>query len=471
MSDVTAVLLAAGNGTRMKSDLVKVMHPIAGKPMIGHIVDNVRRAGLDDIILVVGYQQERIRAYLGDSVRYAVQAEQLGTGHAVQQAAPLIDEAEGGHVLIMYGDNPFIGPELIQRLIRAHVDAGAAATLLTAEVSNPGMLGRILRDPATGAFLGSVEYKDATPEQRQIREIWPGIVIFRRQGFTSLLGRLDRNNAQREYYLPQAWEILLREGEKVQALLAATEAEALAPNDRVEWARAEAQLRRMINERHMRAGVTIINPDATYIDAEVEIGRDTVIWPFTFLQGRTRIGRNCTIGPMSTIVASTVDDGCVVQQSVVEESYVGPGCRIGPMAHLRPGCELEGEVEVGNYAELKKAKVGRGVKCHHHSYLGDATIGARANIGAGTITANYNGVEKFRTEIGEGAFIGTNVNLIAPISVGDGALVAAGSTVGPRVEIPADALVVERAPVVVKEGRVAKLKAAWRARKEKREGV
>jgi len=471
MSDVTAVLLAAGNGTRMKSDLVKVMHPIAGKPMIGHIVDNVRQAGLDDIIVVVGYQQERIRAYLGDSVRYAVQTEQLGTGHAVQQAAPLIDEAADGHVLIMYGDNPFIGPELIQRLIRAHVEAGAAATLLTAEASNPGMLGRILRDPATGAFLGSVEYKDATPEQRQIREIWPGVVLFRRKGFTSLLGRLDRNNAQREYYLPQAWEILLREGEKVQALMAATEAEALAPNDRVEWARAESQLRRMINERHMRQGVTIVNPDATYIDAEVEIGRDTVIWPFTFLQGRTRIGRNCTIGPMSTIVASTVEDGCVVQQSVVEESVVGPGCRIGPMAHLRPGCELEGDVEVGNYAELKKAKVGRGVKCHHHSYLGDATIGPRANIGAGAITANYNGIEKFRTEIGEGAFIGTNVNLIAPISVGEGALVAAGSTVGPRVEIPADALVVERAPVVVKEGRVAKMKAAWRARKEKREGV
>lgn len=470
MSDVTAVLLAAGNGTRMKSDLVKVMHPIAGKPMIGHIVDNMRQAGLDDIIVVVGYQQERIRAYLGDSVRYAVQAEQLGTGHAVQQAAPLIDEAKGGHVLILYGDNPFIGPELIQRLIRAHVDAGAAATLLTAEVSEPGMLGRILRDPATGAFLGSVEYKDATPEQRQIREIWPGVVLFRRQGFTALLGRLDRNNAQREYYLPQAWEILLREGEKVQAVMA-TEAEALAPNDRVEWARAEAQLRRMINERHMRQGVTIINPDVTYIDAEVEIGRDTVIWPFTFIQGKTQIGRNCTIGPMSTIVASTVEDGCVVQQSVVEESFVGPGCRIGPMAHLRPGCELEGEAEVGNYAELKKAKVGRGVKCHHHSYLGDATIGARANIGAGTITANYNGIEKFRTEIGEGAFIGTNVNLIAPISVGDGALVAAGSTVGPRAEIPADALVVERAPVVVKEGRVAKMKAAWRARKEKREGV
>ncbi|MEW8979497.1 MAG: bifunctional UDP-N-acetylglucosamine diphosphorylase/glucosamine-1-phosphate N-acetyltransferase GlmU [Symbiobacterium sp.] len=471
MSDVTAVLLAAGQGTRMKSDLVKVMHPIAGKPMLGHVVDNLRRAGLEDIIVVVGHQQERIRAYLGNSVRYAVQEQQLGTGHAVLQAAPLIDEAAGEHVLVLYGDQPFIGPELIRRLIRAHVEAGAACTLLTAEVSNPAMLGRILRDRETGAFVGSVEYKDATPEQRQIREIWPGVVMFRREGFTGLLRRLDRNNAQGEYYLPQAWEFLLRAGEKVQALPLATEEEALAPNDRVQMAQAEARLRRMINERHMLNGVTIINPDATYIDEEVEIERDTVIWPFTFLRGKTRIGRNCQIGPMSTVVDSTIDDGSTVMQSVVEESYVGPNCRIGPMAHLRPGCYLEGEAEIGNYAELKKAKVGRGVKCHHHSYLGDATIGARANIGAGTITANYNGIEKFHTEIGAGAFIGTNVNLIAPITVGEGALVAAGSTVGPRAQIPADALVVERAPVVVKEGRVARMKEAWRKRKENREGV
>jgi len=471
MSDITAILLAAGHGTRMKSDLIKVLHPIAGKPMIGHIVDNMRRAGLDDIVVVVGYQQERVRAYLGDSVRYAVQAEQLGTGHAVLQAAELIDATEGGHVLVMFGDNPFIGPELIQRLIREHVEAGAAATLLTAEVSDPGALGRILRDPATGEFLGSVEYKDATPEQRRIREIWPGVVLFRRAGFTALLNRLDRSNAQKEYYLPQAWEILLREGEKVQALMLASEEEALAPNDRVELARAEARLRRLINERHMRNGVTIINPDATYIDEDVEIGRDTVIWPFSFIHGKSVIGPNCKIGPMTTIVSSTVEEGSVVEQSVVEQSYVGPGCRIGPMAHLRPGCELEGGAEIGNYAELKKAKVGRGVKCHHHSYLGDATIGAGANIGAGTITANYNGVEKFRTEIGDGAFIGTNVNLIAPIKVGDGALVAAGSTVGPRLEIPADALVVERAQAVIKEGRVAKLKEAWRQRKMKREGT
>lgn len=471
MSDVTAILLAAGHGTRMKSDLIKVMHPIAGKPMVGHAVDNIRKAGIDDIVVVVGYQQERLREYLGDGVKYAVQSEQLGTGHAVAMAAEYIDAKQGGHVLIMYGDNPFIGPEIITRLLQRHIETDSACTLLTAEVSNPGSLGRILRDPATGRFLGSVEYKDATPEQRQIKEIWPGVVLFKREGFTSLLKRLDRNNAQQEYYLPQAWEFLVREGKPVHVALEAKEEDAIAPNDRVELARAEARFRRMINERHMRNGVTIINPDATYIDAEVEIDRDTVIWPFTFIHGKTRIGRNCKIGPMSTIVASTIADNVKVEQSVVEESYVGAGCKIGPMAHLRPGCELEGDVEVGNYAELKKAKVGRGVKAHHHSYLGDVTIGERANIGAGAITANYNGIEKFRTTIGNEAFIGTNVNLIAPISVGDGALVAAGSTVGPDKVIPAEALVVERAEQVIKEGYAAKLKAKWRARKMNREGV
>ncbi len=471
MSDVTAVLLAAGHGTRMKSDLIKVMHPIAGKPMVGHAVDNLRKAGLDDIVVVVGYQQERIRAFLGDRVSFAVQTEQLGTGHAVAQASEHIDSRQGGHVLILYGDNPFIGPAVIERLIKRHVESNASATLLTAEVTNPGGLGRVIRDPATGRFLRSVEFKDATPEQRLIKEIWPGVVIFKREGFTNLLKRLDRNNKQNEYYLPQAWEILVNDGQPVEVALEAREEDAIAPNDRVELARAEARFRREINERHMLNGVTIIDPNTTYIDEDVEIGRDTVIWPFTFIHGKSVIGSHCKIGPMSSLQGVRIADHVKVEQSVVEESDVGPGCKIGPMAHLRPGCELEADVEVGNYAEMKKARVGRGVKSHHHSYLGDVTIGEKTNIGAGVITANYNGIEKFKTEIGREAFIGTNVNLIAPIKVGDGALVAAGSTMGPDKEIPADALAVERAAQVIKEGYAAKLKARWRARKMNREGV
>lgn len=468
MTDVTVVILAGGHGKRMKSNVIKVMHPIAGKPMVGHALDNVRRAGFADLVVVVGFQHERVREYLGDRVKYAYQAEQLGTGHALLQAAPYIDAKQGGHVLVVLGDNPFLGPEVIHRLVERHTESGASATLLTAEVSNPFGLGRVIRDPETNRFLRIVEEKDATPEQKRITEIWPGVVMFRREGLTGLLNRLDNNNAQREYYLPQTVEILVREGELVEAALEASEDEAIAPNDRVKLAEAEARIRWRILERHMLNGVTIIDPKSTFIDEDVEIGQDTTIWPFTFIQGKSVIGSECKIGPSSTIVDSQIAVGSCVEQSVVEESVVGPNCRIGPMAHLRPGCELEAEVEVGNYAELKKAKVGRGVKCHHHSYLGDVTIGEKANIGAGVITANYNGFEKFKTEIGAGAFIGTNVNLIAPLNVGAGALIAAGSTVKENTEIPADALVVERSEQVVKEGVAAKLRARNKARRARK---
>jgi bifunctional UDP-N-acetylglucosamine pyrophosphorylase/glucosamine-1-phosphate N-acetyltransferase len=463
MSDVTVIVLAAGQGTRMKSNLIKVMHPIAGKPMIGHVVDNAVQAGFDDIVVVVGYQQERVRAYLGDRVKYAVQEAQLGTGHALMQAASFIDAKQGGHVLVLLGDNPFLGPEVIRALMDRHMQSGAHATLLTARVSNPYGLGRVVRDPASGRFVRLVEEKDATPEEKQITEIWPGVVIFRREGLTGVLNRLDNNNAQREYYLPQTLEILIRDGKLVDAALLASEEDAIAPNDRVQLAEAEARFRQRILRRHMLNGVTIIDPKSTFIDEEVEIGRDTVIWPFTFIQGKTVIGSNCKIGPMSTIVSSHIADGVRIEQSVVEESVVGENCRIGPMAHLRPGCELASDVEIGNFAELKKATVGQGVKCHHHSYLGDVTVGDRANIGAGVITANYNGVEKFRTEIGRQAFIGANANLVAPITIGDGALVAAGSTV--TKSVPADALAVERAELVVKEDGAAKLRARYQARK------
>ena len=467
MSDVTAVLLAAGQGTRMKSKLIKVMHPIAGKPMIGHVVDNVYAAGLSDVVVVVGFQQERLREYLKDRVAYAVQAQQLGTGHAVLQAERHIDAKRGGHVLIMLGDNPFIGPDVIRRLLDRHVSTGARATILTARVSDPTGLGRVVRDPASGRLARIVEEKDASPEIKRINEIWPGVAIFRRDGFTDLLKRLDNNNAQREYYLPQTFELLVGDGEPVEVALEATEEEAMAPNNRVQLAEAEARFRWRILERHMLNGVTIIDPKSTFIDEEVEIGRDTTIWPFTFLQGKTVIGSDCKIGPGTTIVSSRIADGCRVEQSVVEESVVGPECQIGPMSHLRPGCELEGGVEVGNYAELKKAKVARGVKCHHHSYLGDVTIGERANIGAGVITSNYNGVEKFRTKIGDEAFVGTNVNLVAPITVGDAALVGAGSTI--TKDVPAGALAVERAEIVIREGGALRLKAKYRARKEQQQ--
>lgn len=455
METVTGVVLAAGGGTRMKSDLIKVLHPVAGRPMVSHVVTNARKVGVEEIVVVVGPQHEKVRACLGDSVRYVQQGRPLGTGHAVLEAAPVFD-GEDGHVLVLFADNLFIGPEVIQRLIDRHLTTGARATLLTAKVSNPFGLGRVLRDEQ-GNCVGMVEEKDATPAQKLVNEIWPGMIMFRRKGLRELLGRLDNNNAQREYYLPQAVTLLLQDGEKVEIACEATEEDVLAPNDRVQLAQAEALARKRIAQRLMLSGVTMIDPSTTYIDDEVEIGRDTTIWPFTFIRGRTVIGSGCTIGPNATVDSADIADGVTVDQSVVESSRVGPGCRIGPYAHLRAGCDLEADVEVGNYAEMKKAKVARGVKMHHHGYLGDVTVGEQVNIGAGAITSNYDGVSKWPTVIEAGAFVGTNANLVAPITVGASGFVAAGSTVNR--DVPAGALAIARARQENKEGYVERLRA------------
>lgn len=455
MEPVTGVVLAAGAGSRMKSDLIKILHPVAGRPMVSHVVANARKVGVEEIIVVVGAQHEQVRACLGDSVQYVQQGKPMGTGHAVLQAAPLF-HGEDGHVLVLFGDNLFIGPDVIQRLMDRHLTTGARATLLTARVSNPFGLGRILRDEQ-GNCVGMVEERDATPEQRLINEIWPGMIVFQRKGLRELLGRLDNNNAQGEYYLPQAVTLLLQDGERVEIACEATEEDVLAPNDRVQLAEAEALARRRIAHRLMLSGVTIVDPATTYIDDDVEIARDTTIWPFTFIRGRTVIGSGCTIGPNATIDASQIADGVTVNQSIVEASQVGPGCRIGPYAHLRPGCELEADVEVGNYAEMKKAKVARGVKMHHHGYLGDVSVGEGVNIGAGVITSNYDGVSKWPTVIGAGAFIGTNANLVAPITVGADGFVAAGSTVNR--DIPAGSLAIARPRQENKDGYVERLRA------------
>lgn len=455
MESVTGVVLAAGGGTRMKSDLIKVLHPVAGRPMVSHVIENARKVGVEEIVVVVGPQHEKVRACLGESVQYVQQEQPLGTGHAVLQAAPLFD-GEEGHVLVLFGDNLFIGPDVIQRLLDRHFATGARATLLTARVSNPFGLGRVLRDEQ-GNCVGMVEEKDATPEQKLVNEIWPGMIIFQRKGLRELLGQLDNHNAQNEYYLPQTVPLLLRAGERVEIACEATEEDVLAPNDRVQLAQAEALARRRVARRLMLSGVTIVDPDTTYIDAEVEIGRDTTIWPFTFIRGRSVIGSGCTIGPNATIESSHIADGVKVDQSVVEQSQVGPGCRVGPYAHLRPGCELEADVEVGNYAEMKKAKVARGVKMHHHGYLGDVTVGEGVNIGAGVITSNYDGVNKWPTVIEAGAFIGTNANLVAPITVQENGFVAAGSTVNR--DVPAGALAIARARQENKEGYVERLRA------------
>lgn len=454
MGQVTAVILAAGHGTRMRSNLIKVMHPLGGKPLIGHVVDNCRKAGVDRIVVVVGHQKERLMEYLGNRVEYAVQEPQLGTGHAIMQARPLL-EGVTGDLLVILGDNPFTDPDLIGRFLRSYRESGAAAALLTAEVSDPGMLGRIIRKP-DGSFDRVVEFKDATPQQRAIREVNSGIMAFQLPAFWDFLAQVDNNNAQQEYYLPDVMPLIQQAGLKVVALPEATEAEVVAPNDRKEMARAEAVLRQRILDRLMAAGVTIIDPATTWVSEEATIGQDTVLHPFTFIQGPSVIGANCVIGPSARVVNCTVADGVQIDMSVVEESRIGPGCRIGPFAHVRPGCDLGPGNEIGNYAELKKTRTGENMKMHHHSYLGDAVVGNGVNIGAGVITCNYDGVRKHQTVLEDGAFIGTNVNLVAPITIGQSGYVAAGSTVSENV--PPDALAVARARQVNKEGYAARLR-------------
>lgn len=454
MLNMAAVIVAAGQGTRMKSDLLKVMHPIAGRPMLGHVVDNCRKASINRIVVIAGFQRDRVFEYLGDTVSYAIQEPQLGTGHAVLQAESVLADTQGD-VLVIYGDNPLVGADLITRLVSAHREAGAAATLLTAQVSNPGHMGRVLRD-SHGCFQRVVEFRDATPAEQGVKEIASGIYVFRRPDLFQMLWQIKPANAQGEYYLPDVLDVFQKRGDVVQAVNIASADDVLAPNDRRQMADAEAVLRRRILEQLMDSGVTVVDPAHTWVGADVSVGRDTTLLPGTHLESDTIIGERCVIGPGTRIVGSRIGSGSSVEMSVVEQSRVAEGCRVGPFAHLRAGCELGRGVEIGNYAELKNARVGPGVKIHHHSYLGDAEVGQQANIGAGVITCNYDGSRKHRTEIEDGAFIGTNVNLVAPIRIGKGAYVAAGSTV--TSDVPAGALAIARTRQENKQGYVARLR-------------
>lgn len=464
MQKVVTAVLAAGQGTRMKSNLLKVLHPVAGRPMVEHVVEAAKAAGMEDIIVVVGYQGDRVRAALGDRVRYAEQTQQMGTGHAVMQTAPLLQGTEG-HLLVLYGDNTLLRPETIRALVERHVSTGAAATTLTAVMPDPTGLGRIIRDHQ-GRYLRTVEEKDATLEQKAINEVMSGIFCFRLPLLFDLLARLRADNLQKEYYLTDVLGLLVQDGQTVEVEVASDWRDVIGPNTRRQLAAAEAIMRERILDRLMDEGVSVIDPASTFVHAGVRVGRDTVLAPFTFLEGDTVVGEGCRLGPSSRIVDSRIGDRAVVTESIVEQSSVGDEARVGPFSHLRPGSAIGPHVEVGNFAETKGATLGARTKAHHHCYLGDVTIGEGANIGAGVVTVNYNGVEKFHTVVGNGAFIGCNVNMLAPITVGDGAYVAAGSTVDQ--DVPADALAVARTRQVNKEGYVPKLRARYQARKAAR---
>lgn len=458
-----AIVLAAGQGKRMKSKLYKVLHPVCGKPMVRHVLDAVGQANCERAVVVVGHGAETVRARLGASVEYALQAEQLGTGHAVMQTRSLLADADGVTVVVC-GDTPLVTAATIEALISLHEREGAAATVMTAEMADPTGYGRIVRGP-DGGVLRIVEQKDCSPEEAQIREINTGTYCFDNRKLFAALERVTNENAQGEYYLTDVFGILKQQGDRIAAYMTDDPAEAIGVNDRVALGEAERLMRQRITLKHQLNGVTIIDPASTYIESDVTIGPDTVLYPGTMLRGSTAIGSDCAIGPHADLTDTRVGDGSTIRQSVADQALLGNECSVGPFAYLRPGTRLHDEVKIGDFVEVKNSVVGQGSKIPHLSYVGDAEVGAGVNIGCGAITANYDGYNKSKTVIGDNAFIGTNANLIAPVKVGEGAYVVAGSTI--THDVGAGDVAIARERQVNKAGYAEKLRSKARSKKER----
>lgn len=448
----TAVILAAGAGTRMKSDRPKVLHQVCGRPMVSHVISQVREAGTDRLIVVVGHGAEQVRSALaGEEISFAVQEQQLGTGHAAMQAAQYVPE--DGSVFVLCGDTPLITAETLSQFAAFHEAEGKAVTVLTAVFDNPFGYGRIIRSQ-DGSLLKIVEQKDADEAEAAVKEVNAGMYCFRAPFFRENLKKLRNLNEQGEYYITDLIAMAVESGEGAAAFTVADADEIMGVNNRVQLASAEKVMRRRIAERHMVNGVTIIDPESVYIEDSVTIGNDTEIWPGAVLKGTTTIGSGCLIGKDTVIEDSVIDDGCDILKSVIRESRVGAETHVGPFAYLRPGSEVGRGCKVGDFVELKKAKFGDGSKASHLAYIGDADVGRDVNIGCGVVFANYDGVHKFHTTVGDRAFIGSNANLIAPAEVEADAYVAAGTTV--TVPVPEGALCVGRAREVIEDGWVEK---------------
>ncbi|WP_449241035.1 bifunctional UDP-N-acetylglucosamine diphosphorylase/glucosamine-1-phosphate N-acetyltransferase GlmU [Desulfoscipio gibsoniae] len=437
---LAAVVLAAGKGTRMKSGLPKVLHRVCGRPMVEHVLLAVRKIGVQKTVLVVGHQGDLVAELVGDKAETAYQAEQLGTAHALLQCRDALKNFNGD-IMVVCGDTPLLRHQTLSQLHTEHSRSGSAATVLTAVLNDPAGYGRVIRNTA-GGIMKIVEQKDAAPAELAVSEINTGVYCFKAEGLFEALSEIRSDNAQGEYYLTDIIEYYIARGESVGAVIAGDAAEIMGINDRCQLAVAEKVLRRRILDRLMMSGVAVMDPASTFIDDTVHIGADSIIYPFTFIEGKSKIGENCTIGPSSRLFNATLGCRVNVQNSVIVESRVADGCNIGPFAYIRPGCVLEKDAKVGDFVELKNSRLGEGSKVPHLSYVGDAEVGRGSNIGAGTITCNYDGENKWRTKIGEHAFIGSNTNLVAPVVVGDGSITGAGSTI--TKDVPPGALGVAR---------------------------
>jgi len=423
---VQCVILAAGQGTRMKSEKPKVLHEIVGKPMVYYAIEAANSIGSRRPVVVIGHGAEQVKNTIGDRVEYVLQSPQRGTGHALLQARAQIDPASET-VLVLYGDTPFISADTLQRLLAAHRDAHAAVSLITFTPDDPALYGRIVRD-THGRVVYIVEYKEASPEQRAIREVNSGIFCYQTQWLLEHLDKLQPRPGHGEYYLTDLVSIAAIEN-ATTATCSCDEVEVLGINDRVQLAAAERLMRDQINTRHMLNGVTLIDPAHTYIEASVTIGTDTVILPGSHVKGKTTIGRECAIGPNTLIEDSQIGDRVEIVASMIEGAFIEDDVDIGPFSHMRKGAHLGAGVHIGNFAEVKDSTLGAGTKQGHFSYLGNATIGANVNIGAGTITCNYDGQHKHPTTIGDNTFIGSDTMLVAPVNIGHDAKTGAGSVV------------------------------------------
>lgn len=435
-----AVILAAGKGTRMKSELYKVLHPINGISMVEHVLRAVQESNVERIVTIVGHGAETVRELLGDQSEYALQEEQLGTGHAVLQAKDLL-ENEDGNTLIICGDTPLFSQETLSQVFEYHEESGAKGTILTAIADNPTGYGRVVRY-GDGEVARIVEQKDATVEERAITEINTGTYVFNNKALFNALDSVGNDNAQGEYYLPDVIRILKELGEVVKAYTMENFDEAIGVNDRVALSEATRLMTKRINEKHMRNGVSFTNAQNTYIEIDVEIGQDTVIESGVSLKGNTVIGKNVFVGSNSEIITSTIADNVEIRQSVIEFSEIEEKVTIGPFAHLRPKTVLKEGAHIGNFVEVKNSTVGANSKSGHLTYIGDADIGEDVNVGCGTVFVNYDGKNKFRSTVGDDVFIGSGSNIIAPVTLGDRSIIAAGSTI--TKDIPSEGLGIAR---------------------------
>ncbi len=441
------IILAAGKGTRMKSKLPKVLHKVCGKPMLQHVIDAAKAAGSSREVVVIGSGSEKVKEQIS-GVEFVLQAEQLGTGHAVLSAKENFKNSSGT-LIVLCGDTPLVTGEMIKSFVTAHEQSKFPATVLTAEMPDATGYGRIIREN-DGSFKKIVEHKDATEEEREIREVNTGIYCFDVQKLFDALPEVKNENAQGEYYLPDVLTILKKHGEKIGAVKADDFKLTLGINSRVQLAAAEAVLRQKKNFELMENGVTITDPGSTFIDAEVEIGQDTIIYPGTYIEGKTKIGEDCELGPNTRLTDMTVGNNVKIHFSYCHESEICDGVVMGPYVHIRPGSKISAKVKIGNFVEVKNSNIGEGSKLPHLQYIGDCDMGSGVNMGCGTITVNYDGKTKFRTKIGNDVFVGCNSNLVAPVTVEDGVYIAAGSTITENV--PKNNLAIARARQVNKSG-------------------